>query len=93
MLSVLRYTDKVASSTLVPRNVTYMSMPHHLEGRRPNVSMRQCDQKVVEPLSLGRTRMIMLKPSKMVENFLSWETEVCVEKILVNASCIFLIRS
>lgn len=90
MLSVLRYTDRVASFTVVPRNVTYMSLPHHLEGRRPTVSMRQNDQKVLEPVSLGLTRMIILKPSKTVENFFSWETKVCMEKILVYASCIFL---
>lgn len=56
---------------MIPRNVTSMGMPHHVEGRRPTVFTGKCNRKVVELLSLGQSRMVILLPRKTVENFLS----------------------
>lgn len=54
----------------VPRNVTYMGMPHRV-GRGWPLFLLEKKTKVVEPLSLGQTKVALLVPSEKVGSFLS----------------------
>lgn len=55
---------------MVPGTVAYIGMPH-CRRWADTVFIGKEGRMVVEPLSLGQTRMAVLVPSKMVESFLS----------------------
>ena len=56
---------------MVPGSLAYIGMPHCVEGGRTLFLLDKRAGMVVEPLSLGQTRMAILVPSKMIESFVS----------------------
>jgi hypothetical protein len=70
----------------VPRNVTSMGMSYCVKRRRAAaLPVGQCDGKIIQHLFWGQTRVVILKPSKMDEHFLSWETNIYIGRILAYA--------